>query len=457
MGKTVGVILSLADKCSPVLKGIAKQFGATEQKARQTANTIAKSTKTFAKTAVGVVGAVGAVAGGIALATKKAVEYGDSIDKTSKKIGMSTKAYQQWDFIMSQNGGSVESLSGAYKGLRNNLSGVQKGSKDSIAMFKKLGVSVKDNNGKLRSQDDIFEDCVKSLQKMTNETERALLGQKLFGKGFQDLAPLIDSGAGSIEKLKKEYADLGLGMSDEDIQRAVALGDSWDKVGRTFQMVGMQLGVTLMPYVQELTNTIIKHLPEIKAGLIPALQTTGKVLGFLITHIRGVISAVAGLTVGVGALRIAILLCKTAIRATLIGSGIGIAVVLITELILHWKDLYNWVCKVGNAIKNAFSHKKPKKEDTGLEEPKEEKPKKHALGTSYFSGGLTSVNENGGEIIDLPRGSRIIPADKSDKMMNSSNVFNINLSIEGNVIGNRQFLEQVGDYLVGEIRKVVPA
>jgi hypothetical protein len=41
----------------------------------------------------------------------------------------------------------------------------------------------------------------------------------------------------------------------------------------------------------------------------------------------------------------------------------------------------------------------------------------NAAGTDNWRGGPTWINERGGEIIDLPSGSRIIPADKSDKMM----------------------------------------
>lgn len=37
----------------------------------------------------------------------------------------------------------------------------------------------------------------------------------------------------------------------------------------------------------------------------------------------------------------------------------------------------------------------------------------NATGTDYFGGGLTWINEEGGEIVDLPRGTRIIPHDKS--------------------------------------------
>ncbi len=41
----------------------------------------------------------------------------------------------------------------------------------------------------------------------------------------------------------------------------------------------------------------------------------------------------------------------------------------------------------------------------------------HATGTPYFGGGLTEINENGGEIINLPTGAQIIPSDKSERMI----------------------------------------
>lgn len=41
----------------------------------------------------------------------------------------------------------------------------------------------------------------------------------------------------------------------------------------------------------------------------------------------------------------------------------------------------------------------------------------HATGTSYFRGGLTTVNEQGGELMNLPSGTQIIPHDLSEKMV----------------------------------------
>ncbi|QCB42233.1 hypothetical protein E5673_08295 [Sphingomonas sp. PAMC26645] len=48
-------------------------------------------------------------------------------------------------------------------------------------------------------------------------------------------------------------------------------------------------------------------------------------------------------------------------------------------------------------------------------------PPGNATGTEHFSGGLSYVNENGGEIMDLPTGTRIYPAAESRRMMQAAN------------------------------------
>ena len=76
-----------------------------------------------------------------------------------------------------------------------------------------------------------------------------------------------------------------------------------------------------------------------------------------------------------------------------------------------------------------------------------------ATGTPYWRGGFTRVNERGGEIMNLPSGTQIIPHDVSVKAAGGRSV-TVNVTIQGNVIGNREYTEQVGEY-VG--RKVLAA
>lgn len=77
-----------------------------------------------------------------------------------------------------------------------------------------------------------------------------------------------------------------------------------------------------------------------------------------------------------------------------------------------------------------------------------------ATGTPYFAGGLTRINEGGrGEIVSLPNGTQIIPHDVAKKSKGGTSIV-VNLTVQGNLIGNRAFMEQTGDYIV---RKIIAA
>lgn len=74
----------------------------------------------------------------------------------------------------------------------------------------------------------------------------------------------------------------------------------------------------------------------------------------------------------------------------------------------------------------------------------------NATGTNYFRGGWTHINENGGEIMNLPNGTQIIPHDVSTKMGGGYTV-NCPVTIQGNVIGTDSFIDQVGDAISSRV------
>ena len=78
----------------------------------------------------------------------------------------------------------------------------------------------------------------------------------------------------------------------------------------------------------------------------------------------------------------------------------------------------------------------------------------NALGTSYWRGGLTRVNERGGEIISLPSGTQIIPHDVSARMAGGPQV-TVNVTVAGNVIGNRQYADELGETIVQRILRAL--
>lgn len=504
MGKTIGLIMAIQDKVSPNIKKIADKIGITEKEAKKLNNQVNKLSKDLSNklkgacTAVGIgFGAVTATAG---VLINKTIEAGDRIDKMSQKIGMSRQAFQEWDFIMSQNGGSVESLQMGYKALANQMGGVQKGSKDSIGYFKKLGVAVKDNHGQLRKQEDVFNDTVRALQNMKNPTEKAIIANKLFGKSAIEMKPLLNQTSESVDTLRKRANDLGMVMSDEAVDASVKLTDSIDAIQRSFSAFGNQIGAQLVPYVQQLADELINHLPQIKSALNPVLNGLSNTIKFLMEHINGVIFvATACLSTflaykAINGVITTIKTLQTIIQAVtvaqglwnavmianpigLIATGIGLLIAGIVLLIKNWDTVKQKTVEFATVavqkIKSMWEKIKPIFEKIAkiakiafqftpvgmaINAGKAvagavEKHKKNALGTSYYSGGSTRINEFGGEIVDLPQGSRIIPHDISREMAkNSGGGINVQVIIMGNMVGNQEFLNQLADVFARKLQ-----
>lgn len=504
MGKTIGLIMAIQDKVSPNIKKIADKIGITEKEAKKLNNQVNKLSKDLSNklkgacTAVGIgFGAVTATAG---VLINKTIEAGDRIDKMSQKIGMSRQAFQEWDFIMSQNGGSVESLQMGYKALANQMGGVQKGSKDSIGYFKKLGVAVKDNHGQLRKQEDVFNDSVRALQNMKNPTEKAIIANKLFGKSAIEMKPLLNQTSESVDTLRKRANDLGMVMSDEAVDASVKLTDSIDAIQRSFSAFGNQIGAQLVPYVQQLADELINHLPQIKSALDPVLNGLSNTIKFLMEHINGVIYvATACLSTflaykAINGVITTIKTLQTIIQAVtvaqglwnavmianpigLIATGIGLLIAGIVLLIKNWDTVKQKTVEFATVavqkIQSMWEKIKPIFEKIAkiakiafqftpvgmaINAGKAvagavEKHKKNALGTSYYSGGSTRINEFGGEIVDLPQGSRIIPHDISREMAkNSGGGINVQVTIMGNMVGNQEFLNQLADVFARKLQ-----
>ena len=212
MAKTIGVVLSLQDKCTPVISKIAQRFGMTEKEAKRLNAELRKQAQIIDGQLKGAIQAgsvaIGAIAGATAMFINKTAEAGDRVDKMSQKIGLSRQKYQEWDYILSQSGSDIDKMQVGMKTLSQQMvASVKKGS-DAEAMFKKLGVSVKDSNGNFIAQEEAFERVIIAFQKMPDGIEKANLAQKLFGKTGSDLRPLLNGVRGDVEELKKKYKEL---------------------------------------------------------------------------------------------------------------------------------------------------------------------------------------------------------------------------------------------------------
>lgn len=220
---------------------------------------------TVAKWGTAIVGGATAASAALVKLAESSASTADHIDKMSQKIGISREAYQELDFICSQSGTSVDNLQAGMKSLVSAMDGAASGTASNVEQFERLGVSVTNADGSLRSSEDVMWGTLSALQSMDNETEKARLATELFGRSGTELLPLLNSESGSIEEMKQQAHDLGLVLDDELIDNGVSLTDTLDQMKRAFGSIVTQLGASLMPIVEKVAKYIIDNMPKIQA------------------------------------------------------------------------------------------------------------------------------------------------------------------------------------------------
>lgn len=441
----------------------------------------------------------------IDMANKTPFEGGELVEGAAKfeAMGMSAKKWLTYagDMAAATNKNfdqSVEALIDAQAGELERLKEfgitkamiLEKGEK----MF--AGVQIANNNGQIVNQEKF------------NEAMLALMGDKFDG-GMEKQATTIRGMWSTVTGVTKNALANILGMQNDGTVKAGSFLDLIrEKVGAlsekfqqaqsdgTIDAIGEKVAkaAEIAGKGLDLVGKAIKWVYDNSNWLIPVL--TGVVGGFaafnilstIIPLITTLIGVVRGVAVAGGILN-AVMMANPIILVA------GLIAVLIAAGVALWKNwdtvkakaqalwvkiksvfssirdtivgafttvkqkvqpVIDWIQKKIDKLKSAFDTVKGIFSSLGFGANSGTRYSigQKATGTPYFKGGLTRINEGGrGEIVNLPNGTQIIPHDVAKRSVGGSSVV-LNLTVQGNVIGNRAFMEQTGDYIV---RKIIAA
>ncbi|AQS09687.1 hypothetical protein CLOBY_18180 [Clostridium saccharobutylicum] len=81
-------------------------------------------------------------------------------------------------------------------------------------------------------------------------------------------------------------------------------------------------------------------------------------------------------------------------------------------------------------------------------------PDHSATGQAYWKGGKTTTSEFSDEAIQLPSGSKVFTAKQSEQLLSGAGgrAININLNVQGNVISDEDFKNEVGQHIYNQVK-----
>lgn len=339
-------------------------------------------------------GLAAAAAIGLASGSAMAMAYADAtgaIGDTAERTGASRERLQELGFAAQLTGSSAETMAGALMKMNLAVGNATKGSKELKEMFAGLGIRIKNNNGTLKSSDELFNHFVDRISKIKDPSLQAKAAVTIFGKSATELLPLIRGGSKGLAEMSAEARRLGIVISDEAVREGEEFGDVIDTLKFALNGVGNTIGSALVPALTNLgkwlTETIVKYRPQIQAFAtsfaenLPAnIQKVTDFLGDLYDGIQPVINAIGWLSDTFGGANVALsaagaviggplLLSFLMLTKAVVGFGVALAATPVGWFLAavaaiagavyviydSWDEIGEWFAAKMEAVKAAFS------------------------------------------------------------------------------------------------------
>lgn len=293
--------------------------------------------------------AAGVVTGMVGLGVN-AMTTADDLNTLSKQTGLSVETLQKMEYASDMVDVSVDTISGAVTKLKKNMGSAPED-------FAKLGVSVTDASGNMRSAEAVFMDTVKALSQIDNEVERDQAAYEIFGKSADELAGIIDDGGAAFSAYGEEAQKLGLILSGDTLNAINESNDAIEKSKAQLKAAGLQLGATiataLAPVIEKLAGLVEKVVQWLQK-LSPEQAKTIMIIAAVVAAIAPLLLIVGNLVTAIGALAPVI-----AFLVSPVGLVIAAIVALVAAgvaLYKHWDEIKAWAVEVWGNIKDTVTN-----------------------------------------------------------------------------------------------------
>lgn len=294
--------------------------------------TVSAAAGNFAEKTRGISMAAGMALGGLTAMAVSASKQADEWLTLSQQTGLATESIQKYAYASQLIDVDLSDIVGAITKMKGHLN-------DTSGIWERIGVNVRNANGDFRNIEDIFNDTVRAVGAIGNETERDTVAMQLFGRSANELAGLLDDGGEKMRTLGEEAEKMGLIVSDEQLQKMGEFDDLLESTKSKLQFAGMQAAVPVMealaPAIQVVCDAlvalgnIVSSVPSEVVSAVAVFLLILAVMSPLARGIQAVSGALGMLTNAIPAVAGAISNLVSAITTFVAGNPMVLAVLAI--------------------------------------------------------------------------------------------------------------------------------
>lgn len=226
-------------------------------KAAQATDGLMSQMKGYAEAAMPALAAMGAaVAAAGAVAVRNSAMLADELGQVSAQSGLTVESLSGLRFAAMQSDTDFATLAGGLKKLRLAQVDAMGGNKELVALFKALGVEIRNADGSMRSSETVFMDLADAYTTLSTEQERTAVLTKLMGKSADDLGQVMGAGAAGIRAFQEENRRLGGELSGQTVDQVKQMLDNIDAMSTAASGLANTLLSNLAPSLTNITTAM---------------------------------------------------------------------------------------------------------------------------------------------------------------------------------------------------------
>lgn len=241
--KEFKALFTITDQCSEPLKKLKKSFA---NFAKTSENFRKSATSLGAVTLAPLAGALTAVTASVKNSINAFIGYGTGLSDVSSKLGVTSNQLVALQHAAEFAGSSAETMNAGLSVFAKNLANAGQGKNKQLEeMMQKLGISMRDTNGNMRTAADLMPELADAIARQHTQAQKAYIANTALGKAGQELIQCMEGGADAFKQAADEAEHLGLMMSEDS--KVGELDDSMKLLQKSVLGVQIAIGEKLAP------------------------------------------------------------------------------------------------------------------------------------------------------------------------------------------------------------------
>lgn len=187
---------------------------------------------------------------------KAQIDAMDALNDMSERTGVAVDELSRLQYAAKLSDVNTEQLQGGLVKLSRGMADASKQTGEAYNAFTALGISVKNNDGTLKSSSQVLGELADKFAGYENGAAKTALATAIFGRSGAELIPLLNQGSAGITDLGRELEVLGGVVMPEAAKQAGIFNDNIDRLGIVAGSVGKSIANELLTPINRVIGLI---------------------------------------------------------------------------------------------------------------------------------------------------------------------------------------------------------